>query len=149
PRPEHGDRPGEPGPKPDGSPAEGVAVERSGHDAGRFARRVLLAWAAVCVAGVVFGAATRALPPHRFLAVLVAVPVSLAAGVTVVFGARWVGGRVGRWAGVGVAVVAVGLLAVPGAFAWYRSGPGVWMEPATLDQGPAAGQGPAAPVPYG
>jgi hypothetical protein len=33
----------------------------------------------------------------------------------------------------------VAVLAVPGALAWYRSGPGVWMEPAALVQARSAG----------
>jgi hypothetical protein len=134
-----GHRSGEPDPNPDGSSADRVAVERSGNDAGRFARRVLLAWTVVCAAGIVFGAVARALPPHRFLALLVAVPVAVAAGVATVWAARWVGARAGRWAAVAVAVVAVAALAVPGALAWYRSGPGVWMETVALDQARAAG----------
>src|SRR5207247_5373692 len=43
-----------------------------------FVLRILMAWTAVTGAGIAYGVATRNIPPHRFLAMLVAVPGSLA-----------------------------------------------------------------------
>src|SRR5206468_6404889 len=57
-----------------------------------FLLRILSACTAVCAAGVVYGAATRRLPPHRFLTLIVAVPGSLLLAAAV----WWAVGAVGR-----------------------------------------------------
>jgi len=107
-----------------------------------FVLRILVAWTAVSVAGIAYGAATRNLPPHRFLMMMVAVPgvVALAAAVW------WLGSSVlrataGRPAARGSAVgakvamvLAVGVLTLPGAVTWYRHGPGIWLDRVGLQQ---------------
>lgn len=104
----------------------------------RFVLRVLVAWSAVCLLGLIASALTRALPPHRFLALLVAVPGAIALAAAVAFvHARL---RVGRPVAAVITTLAVAALAVPSAVAWYGKGPGQWMNAATLREARAAGQ---------
>jgi hypothetical protein len=91
----------------------------------RFALSVLGAWTYVMAAGIVLGLLTLVLPPARFLAHLVAFPGAVAVALFVAAGSVWVGRRLrsprwGRIAAVAIAVVALGLLAVPGILRWYR-----------------------------
>jgi hypothetical protein len=97
-----------------------------------FGLRILVAWTAVSLAGVLYGALTLDLPPHRFVALAVAVPGSVAVAAAV----WWLTRRTH----VVVGVVAVVAFALPGGLAWYRSGPGVWMDPAGLEQARIAGR---------
>ena len=106
-----------------------------------FVLRIVLAWTVVCVVGIVYGASTKNLPPHRFLMLLVAVPgaVALAAGVWWVGSAafravarRWPARRTSL--GVVPMVLLMGVLALPGGLAWYRFGPGIWLDPVGLQQ---------------
>jgi hypothetical protein len=95
--------------------------------------RVLVAWTAVSAVGIAYGALTRDLPPHRFLTLLVALPLSVALAATVALVAG-LANRFGRIAGAAAAGLAVAGLALPGALAWYRHGPGIWMDPRALQQ---------------
>jgi hypothetical protein len=106
-------------------------------DPDRFWIRVLVAWTAVSAVGIVYGALTRDLPPHRFLTLLVALPLSVALAATVALGAG-LAGRWGRIAGAAAAGLAVAGLALPGALAWYRHGPGIWTDPRALQQAETA-----------
>jgi hypothetical protein len=104
--------------------------------------RILVAWTAVSVVGIAYGVATKNLPPHRFLMMMVAVPgmVALTAAVW------WVGSSVLRATGEHAAarragvrakvamVLAVGILTLPGAVTWYRHGPGIWLDRVGLQQ---------------
>jgi hypothetical protein len=96
-------------------------------------RRVVLlailgAWALVALGGIAFGIATKKLPPHRLLELLVAVPVVVAIAEAVGWLADRVRQRRGVAAGWAVAAVATAVLAVPGLYAWYASGaPKPWM----------------------
>jgi hypothetical protein len=91
--------------------------------------RLLAAWVAVCAVGVLYGAVTENLPPHRFLALIVAVPFVLALAETV----RWLAARPALAAfRVPTTVAAVVALAVPGALSWYLHGPGEWIDPVGL-----------------
>jgi hypothetical protein len=114
----------------------GLASERRAQKPGQYGfwLRVLVAWTVVSVIGMVYGALTLDLPPHRFLTLLVALPVSLALAATVGLFAGFVRRHAGRLAGIAVTVLAVAGLALPGALAWYRHGPGVWTDPAALQQ---------------
>jgi hypothetical protein len=112
----------------------------------QFALRVLTAWTAVAAVGIAYGAITLNLPPHRFLTLLVAVPGAVAVAAAVWWlgaaAATWARGRFGsRWSSavLGTAVlVGVGVLSLPGGLAWYRHGPGVWLDRATLRQSDTA-----------
>lgn len=116
--------------------------------AGAFGVRVLGAWTGVAAAGVAYGALTLDLPPHRFLALIVAGPLAVALAAAVLWTARGGGrrrlangpaardaaarpgrGSIPRWAAAGLLTAA---LAVPGALSWYRHGPGVWVSPRAL-----------------
>ena len=89
---------------------------------------LLAAWLVVCVGGIVFGLATKKLPPHRFLELTMVVPGVIAIAEVV----GWLGRRVRRSAWV-VAAAACVLLAIPGISAWYASGaPKPWMSPEAL-----------------
>jgi hypothetical protein len=105
-----------------------------------FAHRFLLAWTLVSAGGLAYGALTLDLPPHRFLALLVAVPVAVALTGAVVLASDWLASRVGRIGAVAGAILAVALLAVPGGMAWYRENPGVWLEPEALRQATIAAE---------
>jgi len=96
--------------------------------------RVLAAWTAVSAIGLVYGAITLDLPPHRFLTLLVALPGSIALAAAVDLVARFVRRRAGRLAAAAVTGVAVAGLALPGALAWYQHGPGVWIDAQALRQ---------------
>jgi len=115
----------------------GIARQR------RFTIRLLGAWTIVAASGAIYGAITLDLPPHRFLELLVAVPgaVSLAAAVRWLasLAARSTRRRLAPRAAVTlvsalVTAAAVSALSVPGALAWYRHGPGVWLDPVALQQ---------------
>jgi hypothetical protein len=103
-----------------------------------FGVRVLLSWTAVSLIGLAYGAVTLDVPPHRFLALLVAVPGAIALAAAV----DWIAGLAQRRGGIlasgAVAVVAVAGLTVPGALAWYRHGPGIWIDPDGLRQAEAS-----------
>jgi hypothetical protein len=120
-----------------GGAALGRERDRPNHEYG-FWLRVLVAWTAVSVIGMIYGAVTSDLPPHRFLTLLVAVPgaVALAAAVGLITDVTE--RRAGRLAGAAVASLAVAGLAIPGALAWYRHGPGVWIDPTALRQAETA-----------
>jgi hypothetical protein len=105
--------------------------------------RMVLAWALVSAGGMGYAAITLALPPHRFLTVLVVVP-----GVVAVCAAIWtvcrvVARRADRMAAATVGVVAVALLAVPTLVWWYGpkdlKGPEEWLDPAAFQQAREAG----------
>ncbi|HCO02644.1 MAG TPA: hypothetical protein DIT48_04630 [Actinobacteria bacterium] len=93
--------------------------------------RLLVAWVVVCGVGVLYGALTKNLPPHRFLALIVAVPFVLALAETV----RWLATRpaLARFR-IPVTVAAVAALAVPGALSWYLHGPGEWIDPVGVQE---------------
>ena len=96
---------------------------------------VLAAWSAVAIAGIAYGAATKRLPPHRFLELLVVVPGVAALAEAVARLAGWVRRRSGASASAAVAVAAVALLAVPGVVAWFGGGsPKPWIDPVALSQ---------------
>lgn len=107
----------------------------------RSAIRLLGGWALVAALGVAFGVWTGRLPPHRFLAMGVTLPGAVALATAVVVASRAVGGRFERGrrgATVLVSLVAICLVAVPGAAAWYRHGPGVWLDGTALQQAAVA-----------
>src|SRR5437763_139516 len=96
---------------------------------------LLVAWTVVCVVGLAYGAVTEALPPHRFLELLVVVPGLVAIAHVVGWVATSVADRTGAAAGGLVAVLAAAAVALPGAAAWYGTGsPKPWIEPAALQQ---------------
>jgi hypothetical protein len=92
--------------------ASGPAVDTAGE---RFLRRLVSAWLAVTVAGVLILAATSAGPANRVLQFAFFLPLAAAAGVAVL-GRR---GRVGAWAG-GAAVVVFVVVSLVG---WSRQSP--------------------------
>jgi len=93
----------------------------------RFARRIISAWTAVAVAGVLIGGLTLKVPPARFLALLVALPGAVGVAAAVAYVSRWVGRRTGSsvrsgrsaFASVVVAGVLLGGLAIPAVLRWY------------------------------
>jgi hypothetical protein len=94
---------------------------------------ILAAWAVVTLGGIAFGVATKKLPPHRFLELLVVVPVVVAIAEAVGWLADRVRSRRGVAAGWLVAAVATAILAVPGVYAWYASGaPKPWITQEAL-----------------
>jgi hypothetical protein len=94
---------------------------------------ILAAWAVVTLGGIAFGIVTKKLPPHRFLELVIAVPVVVAIAEAVGWLADSVRPRGGMAAGWTVAVVATAMLAVPGLYAWYASGaPKPWMNQEAL-----------------
>ena len=120
-----------------GATALGREHRRSGSGADWFWIRVLVAWTAVSATGIVYGALTRDLPPHRFLTLLVALPLAVALAATV----GLVAGLAGRWGRVSSAAaagLAVAALALPGALAWYRHGPGTWTDQRAVQQAETA-----------
>src|SRR5262249_8062193 len=76
---------------------------------------VLTGWVVLAVAGLAFGVVTKALPPHRFLELLVVVPGAVALGEAVAWVVAWVGAhartRSRAVAGWVVGVAAILLLA--------------------------------------
>jgi hypothetical protein len=104
----------------------------------RFVLRLLVAWTVVSLAGVAYGAVTLNLPPHRFLALLVAVPLAITLAGTVRWIATWLwregSGRMAGLAAAIVTIVALGALSVPGAVRWYQRGPGEWIGATGLRQ---------------
>jgi hypothetical protein len=96
---------------------------------------LLVAWTGVSLAGIAYGALTKDLPPHRFLELVVVVPMVLTLAYVVDALHRWVRGRWGRAAATVVAVAASAALAAPGAVAWSGGGgPRPWIDPAALQQ---------------
>src|SRR5205085_1789143 len=83
--------------------------------------RMLAAWTLVTGGGIAVAAATKALPPHRFLAILVAGPVIIAIAAAVLFAVAWIRARGGRVAAFGFAVIAIGGIAVPAGLNWYSA----------------------------
>jgi hypothetical protein len=102
------------------------------------ALRILLAWVVVSAAGLVYGVATKDLPPHRFLEIFLAVPGALALTEAVVFAGRWLGRRTSGVARpvlvAGLTAGAVAALAVPGAITWYRHSTRQWIDPVALQE---------------
>jgi hypothetical protein len=100
--------------------------------------RMLGGWTAVCLLGMAVAAITLVVPPHRFLGLLVAVPMAVALGALVWTAGRWVARRVGRPAGILVAGVVVGFLTVPTVAWWFGpadySGPEQWFDQTAFDQ---------------
>ncbi len=100
--------------------------------------RMLVAWTAVCAAGMVLAWVTLAVPPHRFLGLLVAVPVAVALAAAVWTVGRWVARRGGRAFGITAGAVIVAALAVPTVAWWYGpkdyGGPEQWFDQAAFDQ---------------
>jgi hypothetical protein len=116
-------------------PRAGSEMGRGGGGRRRaFARRVIFAWTLVTAAGMAYGAITLDLPPHRFLALLVAVPGTVALTAAVLWFMGWASGRVGAPAAWALAAVAVIALAFPGWEGWYHHGPGLWIDRAGLMQ---------------
>lgn len=120
----------------------GAAVSEAPGRRRRFAVRLLQAWTYVMAAGMVVGLLSLAVPPARFLAHLVALPGAITVGAGLAALARrarrWSlgsGRSAGRWpaiASLGVMVVALAALAVPGVLRWYRYP--VLLEPAAVQQ---------------
>jgi hypothetical protein len=100
--------------------------------------RMVAAWAAVCVAGTVVAAVTLVVPPHRFLGLLVAVPVAVALAALVWTVGRWVARRAGRVLGVAAGLAIVAALAIPTVAWWYGPAgsrrPEQWFDQAAFDQ---------------
>jgi len=86
--------------------------------------RMLAAWTAVTLGGIAVAAATKVLPPHRFLAILVAGPIVVAIAAAVLLATTWLRARAGLVAAAVLAVVAVAAVAVPAALSWYRTSTG-------------------------
>ncbi len=111
---------------------------RSGRSGRRPFLRLMAAWAAVTLGGVVVSIATLAVPPHRFLTLFLIGP-----GVVLATAAVWmVAGALGRWAGrpagVALGVAAVAALAVPSVLWWYGpadlKGPEQWFDATAFQQ---------------
>ncbi len=81
--------------------------------------RMLGGWTAVCLLGMAIAAITLALPPHRFLGLLVAMPMAVALGALVWTVGRWVARHAGRPAGIATAVLIVGALTIPTVLWWF------------------------------
>ena len=100
--------------------------------------RMLAAWTAVCGAGMVVAWVTLAAPPHRFLGLLVAVPVAVGLAAAVWTAGRWVARRGGRALGITAGAVLVAALAVPTVAWWYGAqdyrGPEQWFDQAAFEQ---------------
>ena len=120
--------------------AEVVATDRRRGPAARFAFKVLTAWTILASAGIALGAATGRLPPHRFLALLVAVPGAIALAGAADGAARLAGGRLGRVGQVLAATLVVALLGAVGVIGWYRHAPALWIDPNGLQQARVAGR---------
>jgi hypothetical protein len=103
-----------------------------------FSLRVLLAWTLVMAAGTLAAALTLSVPPHRLLALLVAVPGALALAAAVLWLAGWSRRRWGRLVAWSVATGGILLLAIPGWQGWYHHGPGVWIDGAGLQEAETA-----------
>jgi hypothetical protein len=100
--------------------------------------RMLGGWTIVCVLGIGVAAITLAVPPHRFLGLLVALPMAVALGALVWTVGRWIARRTGRAAGIAVAAVMVALLTVPTVAWWFgpadTRGPEQWFAQDAFDQ---------------
>jgi hypothetical protein len=128
--------------------ADGRGLDSAGERRRRFSLRLLVAWTVVCVSGVAFGALTRRLPPHRFFALIVAVPFALAVSEAVNLLGAVIGRLARRSSGqakaarplrIGGLAVGVGIMAIPGALGWYHHGPGLWLNQKALQQAETAG----------
>jgi hypothetical protein len=116
----------------------------------RLARHLLVAWAVVAGGGIVIGLiGTRvnnlsSLPPHRFLALLVAFPGMVSASSAVWWASRHAPGRLslragslaGKLAAAAVVVAAGAILLVPTVIRWYRYP--ILISPAGLQQAKTA-----------
>jgi len=100
--------------------------------------RMLGGWTLVCLVGMLVAAITLVVPPHRFLGLLVAMPMAVALAALVWTVGRWVARRSGRALGIGAAAVIVGLLTIPTVAWWYgpadTHGPEQWFEQGAFDQ---------------
>ena len=97
--------------------------------------RMLAAWTAVMAGGTMLAALTKALPPHRFWMLLVAVPFPAAVAAAIVWAARWILEHAGKGVAVTFAVVAVVAVAVPAGLAWYGdAGPQQFFDAAAYQQ---------------
>jgi hypothetical protein len=97
--------------------------------------RLTAAWAVVALGGLAVTAATKALPPHRFLTLFVALPMVVAIAGAVVYAVRWVADRGMRFLPAVAGIVAVGLLTVPAMFAWYGgNGPQQFFDATAFQQ---------------
>ncbi len=100
--------------------------------------RLMAAWAAVTLGGVVVSIVTLAVPPHRFLTLFMVGPGVVLAAAAVWTVAGTVARRVGRPAGVALAVVAVAALAIPSIEWWYGpadlKGPEQWFDATAFQQ---------------
>jgi hypothetical protein len=126
-----------------GRVADEGSSRASGDEAGGargFGGRLLLSWTVVMAAGMAFGALTLDLPPHRFLALLVAVPGAMGLAGAARWTAMVVHRLAGRMAGLVGLWVAVAALTIPGALGWYLHGPQAWMDPEELQQASMAGR---------
>jgi hypothetical protein len=85
-----------------------------------FARRALVAWTLVTVAGVAVSLVTRWFPPDRFITFGFAIPILAAFGLAVV--AAWLRPRA-RWLARGVPAVAVVVMVSGAWIAWSRQEP--------------------------
>jgi hypothetical protein len=100
--------------------------------------RLMSAWTAVALGGLVVSIVTLAVPPHRFLTLFLVGPgvVLAAAAVWTVAGA--VARRVGRPAGVVLGIAAVAALGVPSVLWWYGPadlrGPEQWFDATAFQQ---------------
>ena len=81
--------------------------------------RMLAAWTLVMGGGIGVAAATKALPPHRFLAILVAGPVIILVAAAVAFAATWLRGRAGPVVAFLFAIAAVAAVGIPAGLNWY------------------------------
>src|SRR5262249_43656421 len=100
--------------------------------------RMLAGWTAVCLVGMAVAAITLVVPPHRFLGLLVAMPMAVALAALVWTRGRGVARRTGRALGIAVAAAIVGLLTIPTVAWWFgpadTHGPEQWFEQAAFDQ---------------
>ena len=112
-----------------------------------FLVRVLASWVVVAAAGLIYGALTLDLPPHRFLPLFI-VPGTFFLATAVDHLGTWLRGRLRShsrrrtlsWGPHAVSAVAVAVLAIPGAMGWYSHGPAQWLDPSALRQAMTAGR---------
>jgi hypothetical protein len=126
-----------------GAVALGVEERRGSAESRRWPfLRLMGAWAAVTLGGMVTSIATLAVPPHRFLTLFVVGPGVVLASAAVWAVARPVARRLGRFAGLALAVVAVAALAIPSVRWWYGpadlKGPEQWFDATAFEQARSA-----------
>jgi hypothetical protein len=98
--------------------------------------RMLAAWTLVTGGGIAVAAATKALPPHRFLAILVAGPVIIVVASAVVFAVAWLRAHAGRAPAVAFAILAIAAIGIPAGLNWYgqSTGPKQFWDAAAFQQ---------------